>query len=113
MTVKFYSEFRAAKDSSFIVSFIFTDEDGNTVKPTLLKYSLSDEKGQIINNREDVEINRSATDLVLNSNDLAFLSTESEAAEVRRIVTIEATVRLDGRILVPVISEFEFNVVKI
>lgn len=113
MAVKFYSQFQAAENSSFIVSFAYTDEDGNIVKPQSLSYSLVDIHSTIINNREDVVLDRSATDIVLNSSDLSFLSTESEEKEVARVLTIGATVKLDGGILVPLISEFRFNIVKI
>jgi hypothetical protein len=64
-----------AKDgSTYIVSYAFTDENGDGVVPDTIKWSLYNERDEIVNGREDVVIIPSAPSgyIVLQGDDLLF-----------------------------------------
>lgn len=75
-----------------VVQCVFTDEEGNSVAPDSLTWTLSDRAGTIINSREDEEVvDLAATvNIVLSGDDLAILPTEA-VAYAERIVTIKGT----------------------
>lgn len=62
----------AKEGGSYIIEVRVKDENNNFVAPTSLKWWLSDNKGNPINNREDVEVQELSknTVIVLTENDL-------------------------------------------
>lgn len=77
-----------AKDqSTFVITLTFKDEDGNLVAPDTAKWTLTDKDGNVINNRQDVEIvsPSSVEEIVLKGDDLKY----SDGSI--RILAIEAT----------------------
>ena len=77
----------AIEESTFVVTAHFTDEDGAEVVPETVLWSLSNDKGKIINNREDVSVTPAGTvNIVLTGDDLA-IGSDGQIREV----SIEAT----------------------
>jgi len=78
----------AQEESTFVVTVAFEDEDGNAVAPTSANWTLTDEDGTVINNREDVAISSptSSEDIVLSGDDLAV----TETGDAVRVLTVEA-----------------------
>ena len=76
-----------AKDkSTYIVIAAFTDQDGNAVTPTSVKWTLSDSAGNTINDRYEVsETPAASVAIVLTGEDLAHLGDY-----LPRVVTVEA-----------------------
>jgi len=78
----------ATEGGTYIISAVFTDEDGASVIPTFIKWDLTDQRGNIINSRDDVIVIPAASiDILLQGNDLAIVDNMSE---VRRILTVFA-----------------------
>ena len=62
---------RATEGSTYVVSVSFTDEDGDPVVPTSVKWTLTDDEGAIVNAREDVvETPASTIEVALSGDDL-------------------------------------------
>lgn len=82
------TELEAAKErSTYIVTVPFVDEDGTAVAPTSATWTLSDDRGNIINSRENVAITPASTvQIVLTGADLAL----SENDNGVRKLTVEA-----------------------
>jgi hypothetical protein len=77
-----------AKDgSTYIVSYAFTDEDGINVIPDTIKWSLYNERNEVVNGREDVVIIPSTPSgyIVLQGDDLLFNGGR------KRTIVVEAT----------------------
>lgn len=75
--------------SSYKVTCAFTDDDGDAVIPNLIKWSLIDEDGNIINSRSwvSVETPAASTEVALYDKDLQIKVTEAiQEAVVRRFV---------------------------
>lgn len=82
----------AIEESTGKITIAFTDEDDNAVIPSTITWTLTDESGTIINEREDiaVAVPASTINIGLSGDDLAFQSGES-GDSVFRIFTIEWT----------------------
>ena len=80
---------KAQEKSTYVVTAAFKDEDGDAVTPNSgLTWTLTDESGNIINLREDVDISSaSSVNIVLTGDDLKWLA----GVNKWRVVTIEGT----------------------
>lgn len=78
----------AVEESTYVVTVVFRDEDGNLVVPNAIKWTLTDETGDVVNSREDIAIAvpASSVDVVLQDDDLAV----TELRTPRRTFTVEA-----------------------
>jgi hypothetical protein len=89
------SEDYAVEQSTFAIDLSFTDEDDSAVEPDTVLWTLTDEEGNVINDREDEsETPGSTMTVLLSGDDLAFQAGES-GDSVWRILTIEATYTSD------------------
>jgi hypothetical protein len=63
----------AVDGSTYIITATFTDEDGNSVTPNTLTWSLRNGAGNIVNEREDVSVTPAASvEVVLSGDDLLY-----------------------------------------
>ena len=78
---------KAADQSTYVVTAVFTDAAGASTIPTVITWTLSDRDGTIINSREDVEVATPAAtiSITLSGADLDFDDGSM------RVITIEAT----------------------
>jgi len=78
---------RAIDESTLVVNCSFKDEDGIAVVPTKILWTLTDDAGVVINDREDIEITvpAASVDIVLSGLDLRY------ADGAARVLTINAT----------------------
>ncbi|HDM76324.1 MAG TPA: hypothetical protein ENG51_07620 [Deltaproteobacteria bacterium] len=82
----------AVEKSTFVITVAFQDEQGNSVTPNELTWTLTDMNGNVINNRDQVSITpASSVDIVLSGDDLAL---EGDAPELR-VLTVEGTYSSD------------------
>ena len=91
MAVKTTLTSRAAEESTFIVTAVFKDEDGDLVVPNAgtVIWTLTDKDGTVINSREDVaETSASTVNIVLSGDDLTLI--DQDCLEEERRVTIQA-----------------------
>jgi len=80
------------EESSGIVTLTFTDDDGNSVVPNQITWSLTDEDGTVINSREDVSATPgSSVNVVLSGDDLQIQTSEASEVYVKRYIVVEAT----------------------
>lgn len=65
---------KAVENSTFVVNVAFTDEDGEPKAPVTMLWTLTDEEGTVINDREDVQISSptESEDIVLSGLDLGL-----------------------------------------
>lgn len=86
----------AIEESTAKITIAFTDEDGNAATPSAITWTLTDENGTIINDREDVAVAvpASSIDVALSGDDLAMQSGET-GDSVFRIFTAEWTYSSD------------------
>ena len=78
----------AIEQSTYIIAVTFTNENGNSLVPDTVAWTLTDAKGAVINDREDVSATPAATvNIVLSGDDLAIIAGSNN----KRVVTIEAT----------------------
>lgn len=77
------------QNGTYIVTISFIDENGDAFSPVTLFWSLVDINGDIVNNREDVEISNPTSEesIVLSGDDLAV----TDELSTRRIVLISGT----------------------
>jgi hypothetical protein len=82
----------ANEKGTAIVTCAFTDEDGTSVVPTSIKWTLVDMFGTVINNRDRVVVTvpAASVNIVLSGNDLLILPREVRAEQVDRFIVIEA-----------------------
>jgi len=82
----------ATEESTYAIVASFTDDAGAAVAPDTLKWTLTNDMGTIINNREDVVISSPSTSetIVLSGNDLRV-----GINEVVRVFTITGTYTSD------------------
>jgi hypothetical protein len=80
----------AIEQSSYIVKATFTDELGASMTPSTLKYTLTNEDGDVVNSREDVSLSIATgyAYIVLSGDDLA-VSGDKELNG--RTITLEGT----------------------
>jgi hypothetical protein len=77
---------KAVEKSTYIISCAFKDAAGDAVVPDSITWTLTDENGNVVNDREDVAPTPAESiDIVLSGDDLAVLANTSDL----RIVTIE------------------------
>jgi len=78
----------AAEESTYAITAAFTDEAGDAVAPDTLTWTLTNDAGTVINNREDETVDSPASSetIVLSGNDLAV-----GGNGVVRILTIKGT----------------------
>jgi hypothetical protein len=83
-------ETHATEESTYVVTAVFTDEDGDAVTPNPgLKWTLTDDRGTVVNSRQDVAVASASTIyVVLSGDDLQILSDTDIGV---RIVTVEGT----------------------
>ena len=64
----------AVEGSTYVVTFTFSDEDGNDVTPKTLLWTLTDVMGEVINSRLDVSETPTSNvvKIVLSGNDLVL-----------------------------------------
>jgi len=81
---------KAKKNGTFVITVDFTDEDGSTLTPTTMTWTLSNPAGETVNSRVDVNIESpsSSEDIVLSGDDLAI---PESSREVLRVLTLEGT----------------------
>lgn len=79
----------AREASTFVVQAVFTNEDGDSVTPSAITWSLTDAAGTVVNARTDVAVSSPAStiNIVLSGNDLLLTG----YAGTVRILTVEAT----------------------
>jgi len=100
----------AKEKSTYIITASFTDEDDAAVAPKTLTWTLTDDQGDVINGREDVEVSSpsSSEDIVLSGDDLALQSGETSRGV--RILTVEGTYDSDAGSDLPLNDEIRFIV---
>jgi len=102
----------AIEQSTYVVTLTFKDEDGNSVSPNSIKWTLTDSAGNVINSRQDVSISpASSVSIVLRGDDLALQASESDVGQ--RILTVEATYDSDKGSNLPLKDELSFYVVNL
>jgi len=81
----------AVEKSTYVVTATFKDEDNALVVPDSIKWTLTDEKGTVINERIDVTVTPPAStiNIVLSNLDLAMQTEETEST-VNRVITVNA-----------------------
>jgi len=102
----------AIEQSSFKVSVTFYDESGNAVSPDTMTWTLTDEDGSVVNEREDVTISdpSSSENILLQGDDLAVDGNDP----VKRIVTFEGTyTSAEFGAGLPLIDESTFTIIPI
>ena len=82
----------ANEKGTCIITCAFTDDDGIAVTPKTLKWTLVDNLGNVINEREQVEVSSLSTsvDIVLSGDDLAATVSEN-TKYFKRFLVVEAT----------------------
>ena len=103
---------KAVEQSTFVVTASFTDENGDTVVPNTLKWSLVDRSEKVINERDQVEINSPSANenIVLSGNDLKIV--EGRIEETRHIV-LEYTYDSDLGNDLPGKEQVDFKIVNL
>jgi len=77
----------AVEHGTYVVALSFTDENGTSMVPNTVTWTLRDESGAVVNGREDVvETPAASIDLLLYGDDLAYAVTSR-----RRILTVSCT----------------------
>ena len=101
---------QAIEKSTYVVNVAFMNELGQPVTPVSASWSLRDNKGNVINNREIVNITSPevSEDILLTGNDLTLQPDEHERGE--RVLTIEATYNSSMGNILPMKEEFRFFV---
>jgi uncharacterized protein YccT (UPF0319 family) len=78
----------AVEEATFIVTASFKDEDGNAATPNEVKWTLTDQDGNVINSREDVvETPGTSVDIVLKGDDLALSAGETKGIRILTVNT--------------------------
>jgi len=103
---------KAVEQSTFVVSATFTDENGDSVVPNTLQWSLVDRKGNVVNDRKDVSVSSpsSTEDIVLSSADLKI---DKDREQVSRWVVFEGTYDSTLGSDLPLKDQVEFTVVNL
>lgn len=99
---------KANEKGTFVVTASFTDENGDSVIPVSITWSLSRSDGTIVNSRQDVSVGSPAAtvNIVLYGSDLATFSGDN----YRRILTIEALYNSDLGGQYPIKDEMHFAI---
>ncbi len=102
----------AIEGSSFKVTAVFYDESGNAVAPDTMTWTLTDEDGSVVNEREDIAITdpSSTESILLQGDDLVVDGNDP----VERIVTFEGTyTSADFGAGLPLVDESRFTLIPI
>jgi Cu/Ag efflux protein CusF len=80
---------KATEESTYIITCDFEDEDGNAIPPKTMTWTLSDADGNIINEKEDVEVTdpQASQDVTLKGDDLQAVDND----DFLRVFTVKAT----------------------
>ena len=83
----------ATEEGTYVITITTKDENGDLVDPTTLMWTLTDLKGNVVNNREDVSISSpsSSEDVVLSGDDLQI----TDALGRDRMFVVEGTYSSD------------------
>jgi hypothetical protein len=89
------------EESTVYITVTFYDKDGTATAPDSVTWTLTDEEGNIINEREDVEIDtpESSEEIKLSGNDL------KSSDSFKRVLTVESVLNGD-----PLKEEGRFNI---
>ena len=100
---------KAGERSRYRIDAVVYTTSGETVVPTSLKWTLTDNSGNVINSRQGVFITPTAdpTPILLYGADLGISGTESE---VERVLLIEATYDEPGYPGLPYNKEYRFMI---
>ena len=100
---------KAGERSRYRIDAVVYTTSGETVVPTSLKWTLTDNSGNVINSRKGVVMISPAdpTPILLYGADLGIAGTESE---VERVLLIEATYNEPGYTGLPYNKEYRFMV---
>jgi hypothetical protein len=81
-----------SEESTLAITCSFLDEDGAPVIPKSIVWTLTDIRGQVINNRQQVVVSNLAASvtIVLSGEDLALSDIEERQESVERVFTVEA-----------------------
>jgi len=98
---------KAAEKGTFVFTAVFTDEDGNSVIPNSITWTLTDIIGTVINSRLNVAVAVPAAsiDIVLRGLDLKVVG-----RNVKRVVTIKAIYNSSYGSNLPLNGEARFDV---
>ena len=96
---------KAVEGSTFVVTLSFTDENGQSVVPNTLSFSLTDLRGNFINDRKNISITPAASvDILLSGADL--MVTDGK----KRILYISGTYNSDAGNNLPLKDEVNFEI---
>ena len=97
----------AIEESTFVLTLSFTDEDDAAVTPKTGTWTLTDEAGNVINSRLDVEISAlaSSVDIVLSGDDLAIGTYGGQ-----RVLLFEGTYDSDAGTDLPLKDQVRFTI---
>lgn len=96
----------ANEESTYVISAAFADEDGDSVVPSSITWTLTDASGNVINEREDVSVTPAATVNIVLSGDDLVIGTNGGS----RRVTIRATYNSSLGTGLPLKDECLFNI---
>lgn len=90
---------------------VFTDENGDSVTPDTVSWTITDSSGTVINEREQVEVESpdSTTTITIYGDDLKILESET-GSYVARFIVIEGTYTSDLGSGLPTKDEAFFTV---
>jgi hypothetical protein len=110
MSITVETDTKATEMSTFIVKASFYDDEDQEVAPDTMAWSLTDEDGNIVNNREDIEISgpEQVEYIVLFGNDLAIL--DGEHGEEERNLVFEGTYTSNRGSDLPLNGQYTFYV---
>ena len=90
---------KAVEGSTYVVTAAFTDEDGDTVVPATVTWTLTDISGNVVNNREDVALTPAiSVDIVMYGDDLKISTYGME-----RVLTIRLVLHMVVIYLLPIL----------
>lgn len=102
---------KAKEESTYIITATFTDEDGNSVTPTSLSWTLTNIDGTVMNSRSAVSISTASLsgsmNIVLSGEDLSMESTSSTET---RIFTVEGTYNSSLGTGLPIKDNIKFKI---
>jgi hypothetical protein len=99
----------AEERSTYVVTARFKDQAGGSVTPDTVKWSLTDSRGVILNNKENqvIAVPASVVDIVLYGDDLKIIDPSKDVET--RVVVVEATYSYAGFTDLPLNDEVMFS----
>lgn len=105
-SIDFLTEW-APEEGTYIITATFTDEDNEEESPESLFWSLRNSNGEIVNDKENIEITPSTTiSIVLSGDDLTI----PENDDGIRFLTITGTYNSSLGMGLPLTGEIAFNI---